>query len=86
MLLSREIFFSTTRFISTLERKLKWKVIEREIISKVIKDVWLFCRDSISGLTPEILTDCILEVGNSPRNVTETSQENKRLKIEEFRN
>ncbi|ODS31778.1 MAG: Lipoate-protein ligase LplJ [Candidatus Scalindua rubra] len=79
-------FFSTTRFISTLERKLKWKVIEREIISKVIKDVWLFCRDSISGLTPEILTDCILEVGNSPRNVTETSQENKRLKIEEFRN
>ncbi len=57
-------FFSTTEFVSTLERRLRWKAIDREVIAKVIKGTWSFSPDSISGLNPEILTDCILEGGH----------------------
>jgi len=57
-------FFSTTEFVSALERRLRWKAIDREVIAKVIKGTWSFSQDSISELNPEILTDCILEGGN----------------------
>ena len=57
-------FFSTTEFISTLERRLKWKAIDREVIAKAIKGTWSFSQDSISELNPEVLIDCILEAGN----------------------
>ena len=57
-------FFSTTEFVSALERRLRWKAIDREVIAKVIKGTWSFSKDSISELNPEILTDCILEGGN----------------------
>ncbi|MHC4183921.1 MAG: lipoate--protein ligase [Planctomycetota bacterium] len=57
-------FFSTTEFISTLERRLRWKAIDREVIAKAIKGTWSFSQDSISELNPEILTDCILEGGD----------------------
>ena len=60
-------FFSTTEFVSALERRLRWKAIDREVIAKVIKGTWSFSPDSILELNPEILTDCILEGGNSPR-------------------
>ena len=60
-------FFSTTEFVSILERRLRWKVIDREVIAKIIKGTWSFSQDSILELNPEILTDCILEGGNSPR-------------------
>ncbi len=57
-------FFSTTEFVSTLERRLRWKAIDREAIAKVIEGTWSFSQDSISELNPEILTNCILEGGN----------------------
>jgi lipoate-protein ligase A len=57
-------FFSTTEFISTLERRLRWKAIDREVIAKAIKGTWSLSSDSISGLNPEVLTDCILEGGD----------------------
>ncbi len=40
---------------------MRWKIIDREVIAKVIKGTWSFSPDSISELNPEILTDCILE-------------------------
>ncbi len=61
-------FFSTTEFVSTLERRLKWKAIDREVIAKAIKGTWSFSQDSISELNPEILTDCILEGGEKVGN------------------
>jgi len=54
-------FFSTTEFVANLERRLRSKIMNREVITKAVKDAWLSSSDSISGLGPEVLVDCILE-------------------------
>ncbi len=54
-------FFSTTEFVSNLERRLRSKIIDKEVITKAVDDAWLSSPDPISGLRPDVLVDCILE-------------------------